>query len=57
VGVIYVGYLVLMLWRAAHHLSGWIAVPSVGYGALLLAIGLSWRAGAAGMDFRPSTGS
>ena len=52
VGVIYVGYLVLMLWRAAHHLSGWIAVPAVGYAALLLVIGISWRAGAVNMDFR-----
>jgi hypothetical protein len=55
VGVIYVGYAVLMLWKAARHLSGWTAVPAVVYAALLVLIGIAWKESLTGLDFRDET--
>ncbi|MER5262721.1 hypothetical protein ABTZ99_11650 [Actinosynnema sp. NPDC002837] len=56
VGVVHVGYAVLMLWKAARHLSGWVAVPAVVYAALLALIGIAWKEGLARLDFRDEVG-
>ncbi|MEU0884385.1 hypothetical protein ABZ345_37835 [Lentzea sp. NPDC005914] len=60
VGVIDVGYIGLMLVKAAAHLSGWIAVPVGAYAALLVPVALAWRHSTANFDFghprRPGAG-
>ncbi|WP_157619952.1 hypothetical protein [Saccharothrix sp. NRRL B-16348] len=52
VGVVYLGYITLMLWRSARHLSGWVTVPAVLYAALLFPIALSWRYSVMALDLR-----
>ncbi|ANZ41699.1 hypothetical protein BBK82_42880 [Lentzea guizhouensis] len=51
VGTIYLGYIGLMLVKAAPHLSGWIAVPAAGYASLLVPVALAWRHSTANFDF------
>jgi hypothetical protein len=51
VGIIYLGYIGLMLVKAAAHLSGWVAVPAVGYAALLVPVALAWRHSTANFNF------
>ena len=51
VGIIYLGYIGLMLVKAAAHLSGWVAVPIAVYAALLAPVALAWRHSMANFDF------
>ncbi len=51
VGIIYCGYIGLMLVKAASHLSGWIAVPAAVYATLLVPVALAWRHSLANFDF------
>ncbi|WP_157984447.1 hypothetical protein [Lentzea terrae] len=51
VGIIYLGYIGLMLVKAAAHMSGWVAVPVAGYAALLVPVALAWRHSMANFDF------
>ncbi|MEU3855205.1 hypothetical protein [Streptomyces sp. NPDC029554] len=43
VGLIYVAYTLLMLVKAARHMSAWVAVPAALYILLLVLIALAWR--------------
>lgn len=52
IGIIYLGYIVLMLWRAARHVGGWVAIPAAGYLALLVPTALSWRQSMSNLDVR-----
>jgi len=51
VGIIYLGYIGLMLVKAALHMSGWIAVPIAVYAALLVTVALAWRHSTANFNF------
>lgn len=50
VGLIDVLYVVLMLIKAAPHLSVWLAVPATVYGALLVLVALAWHHSVANLD-------
>lgn len=52
-GLIHLGYTVLMLVKAARHLAGWIAIPSGVYLILLIPIALAWRDSTRRLDFHP----
>ena len=52
VGASYLGYVAVMLWRAAGHLAGWVAVPAAVYLVLLVLIGRSWFLSTGSLDFR-----
>ncbi|MFD4637327.1 hypothetical protein ACFWN2_08440 [Lentzea sp. NPDC058436] len=49
-GIIPLAYTALMLIKAAHHLSGWVAVPAAFYLILLVPITFAWRDSAAKLD-------
>lgn len=51
VGIVYLGYIGLMLVKAASHTSGWVAVPVAGYAALLVPVALAWRHSTVNFDF------
>ena len=50
VGIVYLGYIGLMLVKAAAHMSGWVAVPVAVYAALLVPVALAWRHSAVNFD-------
>ncbi|WP_086663635.1 hypothetical protein [Lentzea kentuckyensis] len=52
VGLINLTYLVLMLVKAGSHIHGWVAVPAVGYVALLVPIAAAWRHSTRNLDPR-----
>ncbi|SDF36068.1 hypothetical protein SAMN05216553_101258 [Lentzea fradiae] len=54
VAATYLGYVVLMLVKAARHMSGWIAVPVVAYVVLLVPVALAWRHSTANFDLEPA---
>ncbi|MFD5824389.1 hypothetical protein [Lentzea sp. NPDC060358] len=56
-GIIPLAYTVLMLIKAAHHLGGWVAVPTALYLVLLVPITFAWRDSAAKLDLRGGVGT
>ncbi|RPK27544.1 hypothetical protein EES37_36620 [Streptomyces sp. ADI91-18] len=55
VGLIDVLYVVLMLIKAAGHLSAWVAVPAAVYGMLLVLVALAWHRSVTNLDFSTVT--
>ncbi|MEU3979157.1 hypothetical protein AB0F77_03455 [Streptomyces sp. NPDC026672] len=49
-GLVHVAYIVLMLVKAARHLSAWTALPAVCYAALLVPVVLAWRRSVVDLD-------
>jgi hypothetical protein len=56
-GIIHLAYTALMLTKAAHHLSGWVAIPAVFYLILLIPTTLAWRDSTTKLNFPATTNS
>lgn len=56
-GIIPLAYTTLILTKAAHHLSGWIAVPAAFYIILLIPITFAWRDSTTNFNLHVTTNS